>query len=108
MENNLTIALFAKKVQSKDGGIFYKYLTTLTRKDGSTFSCQVKFKGDDKNKPDTTKCPMNIIVSRESANLVKRALVDKETAEVYDAFTLWVSEWTEGDAYVDHSLDDIV
>ena len=108
MAQEMKVTLFSKKQSRNDGRIFYKYLATLTRKDGTTFTCQVNFKGDDKNKPDVAKCPMNIIVDRDTANLAKRALVDKETGEVFDAYTLWVSDWKEGEPYVDHSLDDII
>lgn len=105
---DLKVTLFSKQQMRSDGRTFPKYLATLTRTDGSTLTCQVRFKMDEKSKPDPASCPMNILVNRNKANLAKRALVDKDTGEVFDAFTLWVSEWREGEPYVDHSLDDVI
>ena len=104
--NPMPIAVFAKKRTTSEGRVFFTYLTTLTRKDNSTFTVQVRFRGDDDNKPDARRCPMNIIIERSTANLSKRIVVNSD-GEAFDSFTLWVNDWIEGDPYVDHSLDDV-
>lgn len=106
--DNLTIALFAKKATNSEGRNYTRYFTTLTRKDGSTLTCRVSFKGGEKNAPAYEDCPMNVIINRTDANLAKKLYTNEETAEVYDVFTLWVNKWEQGAPYVDHSLDDII
>jgi hypothetical protein len=49
---------------------------------------------------------MNILVNKEDANMVTSTYVVEETGEERTRRTLWVSKWSEGPAYVDHSLDD--
>lgn len=105
--NTIEMAIFAKKQTRADGRVFYRYLSHLKRADGTEFSVQVRFRGDERNRPQPEACPMNIIVNRETASLSKK-MVTNADGEVFDAFTLWVGEWKEGEPYVDHSLDDII
>ena len=100
---NLTI--FAKKRKSEDGREFYTYLTTLKRKDGTELKCQVKFR-ESCGTPKGAECPMNIVVNKNAANLSAKDIEREETGEIITVYSLWVSEWTKGEKYVDHSLDD--
>lgn len=101
----MELTIFAKKRQTADGKkTFYNYLTTLTKKDGSELKCAVKFRESCGN-PKPEDCPLNIVVDKKAANLSHKELT-LETGEVYTVYTLWVSDWKKGAAYVDHSLDD--
>ena len=101
----MEITVFAKKRTTKEGKTFYGYLTTLRRKDGTEQTVSVRFRESCEN-PKPENCPMNIIVEKRSANLSKREFIRESTGEVMNSYTLWVSEWKNGSAYVDHSLDD--
>lgn len=101
----MEITIFAKKRQTADGKkTFYNYLSTLTKKDGSTLRCAVKFRESAGN-PKPEDCPLNIVIDKKDANLSPKELVT-ETGEIYTVYTLWVSAWKPGKTYVDHSLDD--
>ena len=101
----MELTIFAKKRQTADGKkTFYNYLTTLKKKDGSELKCSVKFRESCGN-PEPKDCPVNIIVDKKDANLSYKDLA-LETGEIYTVYTLWVSAWKKGAAYVDHSLDD--
>lgn len=109
----MEICIFAKKRQTRQGKIFYNYLTTLHKKDGSELSCDVKFR-EDCGEPKAEKCPMNIVVDKGACNLVNRKYTRRETDEFTGEVTtvegirptLWVSAWAPGAPYVDHSMDD--
>lgn len=105
----MKIAVFARKTEDSKGKKFYTYSTRLTKKDGSTESVGVAFR-EECGAPDPKKCPMNIVVDRKNANLAERhrQVTDRATGEVVERVfkTLWVSDWKEGEKYVDHSLDD--
>lgn len=103
----MEITIFAKRRTSKDGRPFVNFLTTLTRKDGTTQSMQVKFR-EDCGSPKAESCPMNITFKQEDANVSKRVFVRDDTGEQCEAFTLWISAWANGTPYVDHSLDEFV
>ena len=101
----MELTIYAKKRQTLDGKkTFFNYLTTLTKKDGSELKCAVKFRESCGN-PKPEECPKNILVDKKDANLTHKELT-LETGEVYTVYTLWVSAWKPGKAYVDHSLDD--
>lgn len=100
----MEITVFAKRRNSKDGKTFYQYITTLTKKDGSTETMRVCFRNVDPPKPDS--CPRNIIVNRDNSNVALRHYTDPNTGELKSNRTLWVSVWGQGSEYVDHSLDD--
>lgn len=109
----MEITIFAKKRNTKEGKVFYNFLTTLTKKDGSTRVCTVKFR-DEAGTPKAEQCPMNIIVEKDGCNLssrkFSRQVVDDSTGELSteqgEALTLWLSKWAPGTPYVDHSMDD--
>ena len=111
----MEITLFAKKRTSKEGKVFYNFLSTLTRKDGDQILVTVKFR-DEAGTPKPESCPMNIIVDKKFCNLstrkFNREVVDQATGEVTqeigESYTLWVTKWIPGAAYVDHSMDDFV
>lgn len=103
----MEITIFAKKRNTKEGKIFYQFLTTLTRKDGTTETMRVAFRDVDGNtqpKPDS--CPRNIQVERNDANVAISSYTDRETGEIKARKTLWICAWRDGTPYVDHSLDD--
>ena len=100
----MEITLFAKKRTSKEGKTFYQYLTTLTKKDGTTETMRVSFRNVDAPKPES--CPRNILVKREDSNVATRTYTDINTGEIKSAKTLWVTNWIPGSEYVDHSLDE--
>lgn len=99
----LKFTLFAKKRKTKEGKEFYNFFTTLTRKDGSELTTSVKFNGCEPPKP--SQCPINLEVPRDKANLSLKT-VTADDGNVYENNTLWVKEYTEGEPYVDHSLDE--
>ena len=101
----MEITIFAKKRTTTEGKSFYTYLSTLKRKDGTEQTVSVKFR-DDCGNPKPEKCPMNIIVNKNDANMSKRDFIRADTGEAAQSFTLWVSAWEQGSPYVDHSLDD--
>ena len=101
---NLTV--FAKKRTTKEGKAFNTYFSKLIKKDGEEVTTEVKFRDECGT---TSEFPCNIVVNKENANFVEKAVkyTDKDGVE-QDAIRkqLWVSAWTQGEAYVDHSLDD--
>lgn len=107
MDGTITLAIFAKKRKSKEGREFHSYLGTLRKKDGTEEKAQIKFR-DLCGNPDAARCPMNIVIPRGKANLSTREYVKEDTGEIMEQKVLWVSEWTEGEPYVDTSLDDYI
>ena len=101
----MELTIFAKKRTSADGKKFYTYLTTMTKKDGTEQTVAVKFR-EECGGPKPDKCPINIVVDKRFANLSHRDFVREDTGEAGTSHTLWVSEWQEGKAYVDTSLDE--
>lgn len=103
----MEITIFAKKRTNKEGKTFYQYLTTLTKKDGTTETMRVSFRdveGNAQPKPDS--CPRNIVFDRSEANIATSKYTDSETGEIKQRKTLWVTAWKPGSEYIDHSLDD--
>lgn len=110
----MNITVYAKKRQSKDQRIFYTYLTTLTNKTtGEKIHAQVKFRADC-NTVRPEECPCNIVIDKGDGNLSEKRFtrqeVDELTGEIRtiesSRYELWVSAWTPGEAFEDHSLDD--
>ena len=107
----MLLNVFAKKRTTKDGKIFYNYLTTLTKKDGEQETVELKFR-DDCGQPKADNCPRCIEVKKENVNLVKRNItVYPDTDADCEGRTieerkLWVSAWEDKGAYLDHSLDE--
>lgn len=106
----MKLTIFAKKRTTKDGRPFYNYLTTLTKKDGEEVTMQVKFR-DDCGQPKGENCPMNIVVEKTSCNYSEkiRTYEDKDgNKEKTIDKVLWINAWTEGEPYVDTSMDEFV
>lgn len=98
------ITIFAKKRRSKDGKkTFLSYLTTLTKKDGTTETVSVRFREDC---GDPKEFPCNVIVNKEDMNISRRQYIREDTGEAAEAKTLWITAWEPGSEYVDHSMDD--
>lgn len=100
----MEITLFAKRRTSKEGKVFFQYLTTLVKKDGNTETMRVCFRNVDAPKPET--CPRNVVVNHDDCNIATRSFTDASTGEKKTAKTLWVAAWENGSEYVDHSLDE--
>ena len=102
----MELTIFAKNRTSKDGKPFTAYVTKLTRKDGTTLSCSVKFR-EECGAPKKERCPINIIIEQKDANLADHTYIDN-AGELKTGYTLWVAAWKEGAVYEDHSLDDFI
>lgn len=100
----MEISLFAKKVTSKEGRMFYKYLSTLTTKDGEQQGVRVCF-AEDAPAPKPEACPCNIVVEKGDCNVSQRHYQDKNGNDRI-ARTLWINAWKNGSVYVDTSMDD--
>lgn len=100
----MEITIFAKNCRTSEGRMFTKYVTRLTKKDGTTIPAQVKIPED--KRPYPAECPMNIIIEKGKANLSEKHYVHEGTGEMRSRYELWVSDYTKGAPYVDHSLDD--
>ena len=100
----MKITVYAKKRISREGKPFYNFLATLTRKDNTPQTVTVRFR-DEGGSPRPEHCPMNIIVNRADANLTAKDYTRKDGTPG-KSYTLWISKWEQGEAYVDHSLDD--
>ena len=101
----MEITIYAKKFTGEGNKAFYRYLSTLPRKDGGKQTVAVKFR-EECGSPKAEKCPMNIIVDKKDANIATKEFVREDTGEVGTSFTLWVSKWKEGSPFVDKSLDE--
>ena len=99
----MEITVFAKKKQTKTGKVFFTYLTTLTKKDGTEDKMEVKFR-EVCGTPDHF--PINIVVEKGDCNIAKKLRNREDTGEVFEIRTLWINAWTEGSPYVDTSLDE--
>ncbi len=103
----MELTIFAKKKTTNEGKTFFAYLSTLTRKDGTKQSVQVKFR-ESCGAPKPELCPLNIKIDKTKANLSSREFVREDSGETITSFTLWVSAWENGAPYVDHSLDEFI
>lgn len=97
----MKITVFATKSHNKDGKEFTSYSGRLTNRDGEVISMGIKFKQPCQG-PRREDCPVNIVFDRSDANLQTR--YDEKEDRTYK--TLWLSKYTLGEAYIDHSLDD--
>lgn len=104
-DNTMEITIFAKRRKSKDNNIFYQYLSTLTKKDGTTETVRVAFRDCQPPKPDS--CPRNITFAKTDANMATNTYTDTE-GNKKQRKTLWLTTWENGTEYVDHSMDDYV
>lgn len=102
--------IFAKQRTSKEGNKFYTYFTTLHNTATDTdITVQVKFK-EECGMPDGKNCPMNIVFDKGDANFTEKNVTytDESTGEIKETVrrVMWLSKWTEGEAYVDTSMND--
>ena len=102
----------SKKTMNKDGEVkqFYVYSTKIkNKKTEEEEFFNVKFR-DECGSPSGAKCPMNIVVKKENANITNktRKYTDPETGEEKEALnkTIWVTKWIEGNPFVDTSTDE--
>lgn len=102
----MEITIFAKNCRTSEGRMFTKYVTRLTKKDGTVIPAQVKI--PEEKRPYPAECPMNIIIEKGKANLSEKHYVHEGTGEMRSRYELWVQDYTKGSPYVDHSLDDFV
>lgn len=100
----MKITVFSKKCETKDSKKFNKYVTKMTKKDGSEIYADVVLPEDDKIKSD--ECPIIIEFEKSNANLsTKRGTT--EDGKTYERHTLWVKKYTRSkEKYVDNSLDE--
>lgn len=104
----MKLNVFAKKRTTKEGKVFYSYLSTLHNKVFDTDETVQVFFRDECGAPKGQECPRVIEVKKEDCNLVKRnvtVIVNEEEKEI-EVRRLWVSDWKDCGAYVDRSLDD--
>ena len=102
---SIELTIFAKRRTNKEGKPFTGYLTTLTRRDGTSQTVGVKFRIEC-GAPDAAQCPCIINVEKNALNMARRDFVNEKTGEAMTGYTLWISAWTMGRPYEDHSLDD--
>ena len=103
----MQIVVFAKKRNTKEGKLFYTYLTKLVKKDGTEVTTAVKFR-DVCGEPRPEVCPCNLIINKEDCNFSSNIINNEETGEIITSNTLWVNKWEMGDPYVDHSMDEFM
>lgn len=104
---NMEITVYAKKRHTNEGKVFFTYLTTLTKKTGEKITAEVKFKEScEQFKADF--CPCNITFERSKANFTCKTIPVKTTGETIISNVLWLSEWSMGSEYIDHSMDEFI
>ena len=96
----MELTVFAKNRTTKEGKPFQTYFSKLTKKDGTEITTELKFR-DECGAP--KKFPCNIIVEKQDCNLAEKPVTYEKDAIQR---RLWISKWSEGSEYVDHSLDD--
>lgn len=106
MKNTMEVTVFAKKRNTATGKVFYNYIATLTNKrTGEGVPVTIRFPQGEEPQP--SDCPLNILVSKDTANISDRHYNDPATGERRTAKVLWVKEWTNSDTpFVDDSLKD--
>lgn len=111
----MELTIFGKKGTTKEGKVFYRYLTKLEKKDGTEITTAVKFR-EECGSPRGDKCPMIINVNKKDCNFSSKTVTEvykddegNEEERDYVNNVLWVSAWTDTDKqYVDTSMDDFV
>ena len=98
----MEITLFSKTKQTKEGTKFTAYIGRMKKRDGTEVTAGVHFK--DITAPKN--CPCIIIVDKKNANLQHHDYVREDSGEMATYYDLWITEWSAGPEYVDHSLDD--
>lgn len=106
------ITVFQKTGKKKDGTTFKKYVTTLTKKDGSKIYADVKFPNDvlsDYQADNGTVVKFPCIIVFDGNMTTRKSKVDKGdgTEREYINNYIWVKEIKSIEPYVDTSFDDI-
>ena len=104
----MQVAIFSRKAQTKEGRTFYTYFGKLTKKDGTEVSANFKFR-ESCGAPEGARCPMNIVFDKSDANYSEKQETYTDTEGVEKEVTrktVWISKWSEGEPYVDNSMDD--
>lgn len=101
----MEIPVFAKKRNTKEGKVFYTYITRMTKRNGDEITATVKFR-EECGAPDIKKCPCNIIIHKGGCNISKEEYIVEESGEVKEKNILWVNSWENGSEYVDRSMDE--
>ena len=105
----MVVTVFAKKKTAIDGRQFNTYFGKLTKKDGEEITAQIKFR-EECGAPQ--KCPCNVVLNHSDCNYSEKEkkYTDAKTQEEKTTVerVLWVSAWTEGEPYVDTSMDGFV
>lgn len=100
----MIITVFSKSATSKEGKKYSIYLGRLVNKTtGEEVPVRIKFRESCGTPKDF---PCVIVVDKQNANMVRTSYVVEETGEERVSRVLWVSRWSDGGTYVDHSLDD--
>lgn len=105
----MRIDVFAAKRHTKEGKAFFSYIGRLLKNDGEVIPVQVKFR-ESCGTPDGNACPITIIADKNDCNLSKKTITatnEQNEQVTKTVYTLWVTKYTT-EAYIDHSLDDIV
>lgn len=103
----MRVNVFPKKITAKNGNKFTKYVTTLTKKDGSTVYAEVKFSDESLNQVD--KFPVTLTINQGDGNFTSKTIHGKDkdgNPKDYIRNTLWVSHISAVEEYIDTSLDD--
>lgn len=102
----MKITVFAKKIKTNEGRTFTKYVTTLTKKDGTKVYTQVHFDEGIQ----IPNMPCILIIDKHDANFsTKKTIgVDRKTGEEkeYVNNNLWINVISDVEPYIDTSLDD--
>lgn len=104
----MQITVFRKKVTPRNGNKpFFKYVTTMTKKDGEKVYADVMFE-DGVTIPSTFPCVIDL--DKKQANLNSKDIdyTDEKTGEEKNFIrnTLWVKGYNNISEYIDTSLDD--
>lgn len=102
----MEITVFAKQRTNKEGKPFTSYITKLVnKKTGDEETMSAKFRMEC-GAPKAEDCPCNIVIEKGKANITRSTYTREDTGEVMDVKTLWISSWSKGSKYEDHSMDD--
>lgn len=100
----LEIAIYGKSKKAASGQQFMIYLSRLPMQDGTQLPVTVRFE-EGVSKPKNFPC--NIQIEKQNTHLSSRKYRREDTGEEQLSWTLWISAWTPGGVYVDHSMDDV-
>ena len=102
----MQITIYSKKRNTKEGKVFYTYMTKLRKTNGTEITSSVKFR-DECGAPRADQCPMNIIVDKNDCNFNSKTIINAND-EQRIVNTLWVSKWIQGEPFIDRSMDEFI